>query len=77
MRLISSGNTIDVPYEGSSVFVDTLSEKTTINIELFGNDEPYTLGMYKRKSDALLEVTRMREAYIRGDKYYQFKNVTT
>ena len=78
MRLISSNNIYDVPYDRSVIYIDKNTNGAfVVRAELIGGEEPVTLCVYRGKYDAELSVARMREAAVRGDFYYQFKNATT
>ena len=78
MRLISNNGIWDVPYERVIVGIIKSSTGTYhVKTAIDGNDYPTTMCIYRSKYDAELSVARMREAYVRGDKFYQFKNATT
>ena len=78
MRLISSNNIYDVPYDRSVIYIDKNTNGAfVVRAELIGGEERATLCIYRSKYDAELSVARMREAAVRGDFYYQFKNATT
>ena len=78
MRLISHNGRNDFPYEHAEVsLICGINDDFRIIVETFGNDEPYVLAIYKKELEAKQALNRMREAYDRGDKYFQFKNATT
>lgn len=78
MRLISNNGVFDIPYEYAIVCITkSVTGAHAVEVVIIGDDEPITLCLYRKKYDAEASVARMRDAYVRGDKFYQFKNATT
>lgn len=69
MRIISQNKTVDTPYDGAVVYVNSRTGNQ-IYVGNVGDDEGFPIGMYNSKEDAVYVLLLIRTAFAYKNQYF-------